>query len=113
LPWSCWGRGCCSGTTRPGVWPPLYRLSHRCWWSGLPLLCHRKLDDGVGAVPGHAVMSEQGLQAGTEHAPLRVPRVEDQRGGCVVTYPYSLRGGPSGSPGSSCRGRRLVPGFLA
>ena len=36
-----------------------------------------KLDDGV--VPGHAVMSELGVQEGTEHA----PRVKDQRGGCV------------------------------
>ena len=35
-------------------------------------------------------MSEQGIQVGTEHAPLRGPRVEDQRGGCVVTYPYHL-----------------------
>jgi hypothetical protein len=26
-----------------------------------------KLDDGVGVVPGHAVMSEQGVQEGTEH----------------------------------------------
>ena len=45
-----------------------------------------KLNDGVGVVPGRAVMSEQGVQAWTEHAPLRGPRVEDQRGGCVVTY---------------------------
>ena len=36
--------------------------------------------DGVGVVPARAVMSEQGAQEGTEHAPLRVPRVEDQRG---------------------------------
>ena len=35
-------------------------------------------------------MSEQGVQEGTEHAPLRGPCVEDQRGGCVVTYPYHL-----------------------
>ena len=35
-------------------------------------------------------MSEQGVQEGTEHAPLRGPHVEDQRGGCVVTYPYHL-----------------------
>jgi hypothetical protein len=27
---------------------------------------------------------------GTEHAPLREPRVEDQCGICVVTYPYHL-----------------------
>ena len=35
-------------------------------------------------------MSEQGVQKGTEHAPLRGPRVEDLHGGCVVTYPYHL-----------------------
>ena len=35
-------------------------------------------------------MSEQGLQEGTEHALLKGPNVEDQRGGCVVTYPYHL-----------------------
>ena len=27
--------------------------------------------DGIGVVPGHAVMSEQGVQEGTEHAPMR------------------------------------------
>ena len=31
-------------------------------------------------------MSEQGVQEGTEHAPLRGPSVEDQCGRCVVTY---------------------------
>jgi hypothetical protein len=36
-------------------------------------------------VPGRAVMSEHGVQEGTEHAPLRGPCVEDQRGGRVVT----------------------------
>ena len=41
-------------------------------------------------MPGRAVMSEQGVQEGTEHAPLRGPCGEDQRGGCVVTYPYHL-----------------------
>ena len=35
-------------------------------------------------------MSEQGVQKGTEQAPLRGPQVEDQRGGYVVTYPYHL-----------------------
>ena len=35
-------------------------------------------------------MSEQGVQEGSEHALLRVPNVEDQRGRCVVTYPYHL-----------------------
>ena len=49
-----------------------------------------KLNDGVGVLPGSAVMREQGVQEGTEHAPLRGPRVEDQRGRCVVIYPYHL-----------------------
>ena len=35
-------------------------------------------------------MSEQGVQEGTEHAALRGPHVEDQCGGCVVTYHYHL-----------------------
>ena len=35
-------------------------------------------------------MGEQGVQEGTEHAPLRGPRVEAQRGKCVVTYPHHL-----------------------
>ena len=33
-------------------------------------------------------MSEQGVQEGKEHAPLRGPRDEDQHGGSVVTNPY-------------------------
>ena len=41
-------------------------------------------------MPGGAVMSEQGVQEGTEHAPLRGPCVVDQRSGCVVTYSYRL-----------------------
>ena len=49
-----------------------------------------KLNDGVGVMPGRAVMSEQGLQEGTEHTPMRSPCVEDHRGGCVVTYPTYL-----------------------
>ena len=49
-----------------------------------------KLNDAVGVVPGRAVMSEQGVQEGTEHAPLRSSGVEDQHGECVVTYPYQL-----------------------
>ena len=49
-----------------------------------------KLNDGVGVVLGHAVVGEQGVQEGTEHAPLRGPSVEDQRGRCVVAYPYDL-----------------------
>ena len=30
-------------------------------------------------------MSEQGVQEGTEHSPLRGRRVEDQSGGCAIT----------------------------
>jgi hypothetical protein len=41
-------------------------------------------------MPGRAVMSEQGVQEGVEHAPLRGPCVEDQCGGSVATYPYHL-----------------------
>ena len=33
-----------------------------------------KLDDWVGGVHGHAVMGEQGVQEGAEHAPLWGPR---------------------------------------
>ena len=33
----------------------------------------RTLNDGVGVVPGRAVMSEQGVQEGTEHARRRGP----------------------------------------
>ena len=32
-----------------------------------------KLNDGVGVVPDCAVMNEQGVREGTEHAPLRGP----------------------------------------
>jgi hypothetical protein len=35
-------------------------------------------------------MNEQGVQEWTEHLRLRGPCVEDQHGGCVVTYPYNL-----------------------
>ena len=49
-----------------------------------------KLNDGVGVVPGCAVMSEQGVQEGTEHAPLGGSSVEDQRGRCVATYAHHL-----------------------
>ena len=35
-------------------------------------------------------MCEQGVQEGTEHAPLRELCVEDQCGRCVITYPYHL-----------------------
>ena len=35
-------------------------------------------------------LDEQGVQVGTKHAPLRGPRVEDQRGRCAIAYPYHL-----------------------
>uniref|UniRef100_A0A4W5MZG0 Uncharacterized protein n=1 Tax=Hucho hucho TaxID=62062 RepID=A0A4W5MZG0_9TELE len=46
------------------------------WHHTARSLCH--LNDGVGVVPGRAVMSEQGVTEETEQAPLRGPRVEDQ-----------------------------------
>ena len=49
-----------------------------------------KRNDGVGVVLGHAVVGERGVQEGTEHAPLRDPRVVEQRGRCVVAYLYHL-----------------------
>ena len=49
-----------------------------------------KLNDDVGVVPGRAVMSERGVQEETEHAAMRGPCVEDQRGRCVATYPDHL-----------------------
>ena len=49
--------------------------------------CVCKLNDGVGVVPGHAVVGEKGVQEGTEHTPLRGSGVEDQRGKCVVQDP--------------------------
>ena len=49
------------------------------------------INDGVGLVPGHAVVGEQGVQEGTEHVPLGSSSVEGQRGGCVVAYPQHLR----------------------
>ena len=48
------------------------------------------LNDGVGVMPGRAVMNEKGVQEGSEYGPLRGPRVEDLRGGCAVNYPYHL-----------------------
>ena len=41
-------------------------------------------------MPGHVVVGEQGVQEGTEHAPLRGSSVEDQCGRCVATYPHHL-----------------------
>jgi hypothetical protein len=65
----------------PKVWPTTVVSSANL---------HLHFNDGVGAMLGHTVMSEQGVQEGTEHAPLRCPCVEDQCSGCVVTYPYHL-----------------------
>jgi hypothetical protein len=57
-------------------------------------------------------VSEQGLKERTKYTPLRGPSVKDQRQTvCCLILPPG--GGPSGSPGSSCRGRCLVPEFLA
>ena len=39
---------------------------------------------------GHTVVGEQGVQDETKHTPLRGTGVVDQRGRCVVTYPYHL-----------------------
>ena len=39
---------------------------------------------------GHALMGEQGVQEGAEHAPLWGPSVEDQRSGDVVSYIHHL-----------------------
>ena len=50
-----------------------------------------KHNDGVGVMPGPAVVGEQGGQEGTEPAPLRGSSFEDQHGGCVVSYRYHLR----------------------
>jgi hypothetical protein len=41
-------------------------------------------------VRGHTVVGELEVQEGTKHATLRGPRVEDQCGGGVVTYPHHL-----------------------
>ena len=54
------------------------------------LLVMWTLNDGIGVVLGHAVVGEQGVQEGTKHAPLKGPRVVEQRGRCVVAYPYHL-----------------------
>ena len=49
-----------------------------------------KLHDGVGAVCGHAVVCEQGVEERAEHAALRGSGVEDQGGGCDVSHPHCL-----------------------
>ena len=49
-----------------------------------------KLNDCVGVVPGHAVVGEQGVQEGTENAPLRGSSVEDPHVRCVATYLHPL-----------------------
>ena len=57
-------------------------------------------------------MSEQGVQKGTEHTPLRVPSVEDQRGG-VVTYLYHLGAARQEVQDLVVEEKGLVPGSLA
>ena len=73
-------------------------LTLRCQLFDLLSVCHlvgvgdqadggrvvSKLHDGVGAVCGHAVVSEQGIEERAEHAALRSSGVEDQGGGCEV-----------------------------
>jgi hypothetical protein len=55
------------GVARRKAWPAVVGdQAYHCCVIG-------KLNDGVGVVPGHAVMSEQGVQEGNEHAPLRGP----------------------------------------
>ena len=63
LSWSRWGIGCCHVITRSGLWltPCLFVVSDQC--NHCCVICI--LDDGIGGVPGHAVMSEQGIQEGT------------------------------------------------
>ncbi len=50
-----------------------------------------KLDDGVGAVGGHAVMLEQGVRERAEHAALRGVRVGDvpETGVCVLSQTFN------------------------
>ena len=57
-----------------------------------------KLNDAVEVMSGQIVMGEQGVQEGTEHAPLKDPRVEGQCGGCVVAYPHHLGGSLTEGP---------------
>ena len=45
-----------------------------------------KLHDGVGAVYGHTVVCEQGVEERAEHTALRGSGVEDQGGGCEVSH---------------------------
>ena len=76
-----------------------------------------KCNDGVGVVLGRVVMSEQGVQEGTEHVPLRGHCLEDQHSGCVVTYPYHLGGARPKVQDPVAEGGvpsvpTLVPGFL-
>ena len=56
-------------------------IAYHCWVIS-------KLNDGFGVDLGHAVVGEQGVQEGAEHAPLKGPCFEDQHGECVVTYLY-------------------------
>ena len=66
-----------------------------------------KLNDGIGVMPGCAVMSEQGVQDETEQAPMMGTRVQDG-----VTYLYHL-GAARQEVQDPVAERCLVPGSLA
>ncbi len=61
-------------------------LAPKCQGSDLLI---SKLDDSIGAMGGHAVMREQGVQERAEHTVLGGSGVEGQGGGCVAAYPHS------------------------
>ncbi len=51
-----------------------------------------KFDDGVGAVGGHPVVHEQGVQERAKHADLRGANVESLCGGCGAAHPHRQPG---------------------
>ena len=50
----------------------------------------RKLDDGVGVVQWHAVVSQQGEEEGAQHTSLGGPRVQGDSAGCAAADPHCL-----------------------
>ena len=62
---------------------------------------------------GHAVMGEQGVQEGAEHAPLWGPCVEDQRSGGVVSYLHHLGVALQEVQDSAAQGGVQIQGFRA
>jgi hypothetical protein len=58
-------------------------------------------------MPGHAVMSEQGVQEGTERAPLRAPVLRISMADVLLTLTTW------GQPVRKSKGRCFVPGSLA